>query len=93
MASGSQSDTSLWLHNKLGKSSKTHVKIRPLSNIQKCQKVSRLIFPFSIPIAGTSNDSWTGGSIVAQLNPDRLVNIQHVFQDLQPQVKLKLLLS
>lgn len=59
MASGSQSDTSLWLHNKLG----------------------------------TSNDSWTGGSIVAQLNPDRLVNIQHVFQDLQPQVKLKLLLS
>ena len=57
------------------------------------KKVSRLIFPFSIPIAGTSNDSWTGGSIVAQLNPDRLVNIQHVFQDLQPQVKLKLLLS
>jgi len=59
MASVSQSDTSLWLHNKLG----------------------------------TSNDSWTGGSIVSQLNPDILVKIKHCFQDLQPQVKLKLLLS
>ena len=59
MASSSQSDTSLWLHNKLG----------------------------------TSNDSWTGGSIVSQLNPDILVKIQHCFMDLQPQVKLKLLLS
>jgi len=59
MASGSQSDTSLWLHNKLG----------------------------------TSNDSWTGGSIVSQLTPEILVKIQHCFMDLQPQVKLKLLLS
>lgn len=42
---------------------------------------------------GTSNDSWIGGSIVSQLNPDILVKIQHCFQDLQPQVKLKLLLS
>ena len=43
--------------------------------------------------SGTSNDSWIGGSIVSQLNPDILVKIQHCFQDLQPQVKLKLLLS
>merc|ERR1711892_150626 len=54
-----QSDTSLWLHNKLG----------------------------------TSNDSWTGGPIVSQLNPDILKKIRNCFQDLQPQVKLKLLLS
>merc|ERR1711892_815006 len=59
MASSIQSDTSLWLHNKLG----------------------------------TSNDSWTGGSIVSQLNPDILKKIRNCFQDLQPQVKLKLLLS
>jgi len=59
MASSIQSDTSLWLHNKLG----------------------------------TSNDSWTGGSIVSQLNPDILEKIKNCFQDLQPQVKLKLLLS
>lgn len=59
MSTGSQSDTSLWLHNKLG----------------------------------TSNDSWIGGSIVSQLNPEILKKIQHCFQDLQPQVKLKLLLS
>ncbi len=30
---------------------------------------------------------------MAQLNPERLMKIQHCFQDLQPQVKLKLLLS
>jgi len=59
MAANIQSDTSLWLHNKLG----------------------------------TSNDSWTGGSIVSQLNPDILKKIRNCFQDLQPQVKLKLLLS
>jgi negative elongation factor A len=59
MASNIQSDTSLWLHNKLG----------------------------------TSNDSWTGGSIVSQLTPDILKKIRSCFQDLQPQVKLKLLLS
>jgi len=59
MASSIQSDTSLWLHNKLG----------------------------------TSNDSWTGGSIVSQLNSDILKKIRNCFQDLQPQVKLKLLLS
>lgn len=44
-------------------------------------------------ISGTSNDSWTGGSIVSQLSPGILIKIQHCFQDLQPQVKLKLLLS
>ena len=57
--SSSQSDTSLWLHNKLG----------------------------------TSNDSWTFGSIASQLSPEILDKIQCCFQDLQPQVKLKLLLS
>ena len=30
--------------------------------------------------AGTSNDSWTGGSIVSQLNPDILTKIQACFQ-------------
>ena len=45
-AGPSQSDTSLWLHNKLG----------------------------------TSNDSWTGGSIVSQLNPELLNKIQNCFQ-------------
>jgi len=42
---------------------------------------------------GTSNDSWTGGSIISQLNSDILEKIKNCFQDLQPQVKLKLLLS
>ena len=42
---------------------------------------------------GTSNDSWTGGSIISQLNPDILKKIINCFQDFQPQVKLKLLLS
>lgn len=53
------SDTSLWLHNKLG----------------------------------TSNDSWTSGSICSQLNKEVLRNIKDCFPDLQTQVKLKLLLS
>nr|CAD7575334.1 unnamed protein product [Timema californicum] len=53
------SDTSLWLHNKLG----------------------------------TSNDSWTGGSICSQLNSEVLRNIKDCFPELQTQVKLKLLLS
>ena len=44
-------------------------------------------------MTGTSNDSWISGSIVAQLSSELLVKIQHCFQDLQPQVKLKLLLS
>ncbi|XP_047110959.1 negative elongation factor A-like isoform X1 [Schistocerca piceifrons] len=59
MANVRDSDTSLWLHNKLG----------------------------------TSNDSWTGGSITSQLNPEVLKNIKDCFPDLQTQVKLKLLLS
>jgi len=42
---------------------------------------------------GVSTDSWTGGNIVSQLSPDVLVKIRHCFQDLEPQVKLKLLLS
>ncbi|VVD00415.1 unnamed protein product [Leptidea sinapis] len=59
MANVRDSDTSLWLHNKLG----------------------------------TSNDSWTTGSICTQLNPEVLKNIKDCFPDLQTQVKLKLLLS
>ncbi|XP_063240173.1 negative elongation factor A [Bacillus rossius redtenbacheri] len=59
MAHARDSDTSLWLHNKLG----------------------------------TSNDSWTGGSICSQLNSEVLRNVKDCFPDLQPQVKLKLLLS
>ncbi|KAI4462036.1 negative elongation factor a nelf-a [Holotrichia oblita] len=59
MANVRDSDTSLWLHNKLG----------------------------------TSNDSWTGGSICGQLNAEVLRNIKDCFPDLQTQVKLKLLLS
>lgn len=42
---------------------------------------------------GTSNDSWTGGSICSQLNSEVLRNIKDCFPDLQTQVKLKLLLS
>ncbi|KAJ9597800.1 hypothetical protein L9F63_011342, partial [Diploptera punctata] len=42
---------------------------------------------------GTSNDSWTGGSICSQLNAEVLRNIKDCFPDLQTQVKLKLLLS
>nr|CAD7432401.1 unnamed protein product [Timema monikensis] len=59
MAHTRDSDTSLWLHNKLG----------------------------------TSNDSWTGGSICSQLNSEVLRNIKDCFPELQTQVKLKLLLS
>jgi negative elongation factor A len=59
MANVRDSDTSLWLHNKLG----------------------------------TSNDSWTGGSICSQLNAEVLRNIKDCFPELQTQVKLKLLLS
>ncbi|CAH1405227.1 unnamed protein product [Nezara viridula] len=42
---------------------------------------------------GTSNDSWTSGSICSQLNSEVLRNIKDCFPDLQTQVKLKLLLS
>ena len=59
MATVRDSDTSLWLHNKLG----------------------------------TSNDSWTSGSICSQLNTEVLKNIQECFVELQTQVKLKFLLS
>lgn len=62
----SQSDTSLWLHNKLGwfLDSSFH-----MIRIAICDIFS-----------GTSNDSWTGGSIVSQLNPDILAKIQSCFQ-------------
>lgn len=42
---------------------------------------------------GTSNDQWSGRTIVSQLNRDKLRNIRDCFIDLQPQVKLKLLLA
>lgn len=42
---------------------------------------------------GTSNDQWSGRTIVAQLSQEKLRNIRDCFIDLQPQVKLKLLLS
>ncbi|XP_075232503.1 negative elongation factor A isoform X2 [Lycorma delicatula] len=56
MANVRDSDTSLWLHNKLG----------------------------------TSNDSWTGGSICNQLNAEVLRNIKDCFPDLQTQWKVEL---
>ncbi|KAK2709854.1 negative elongation factor A-like isoform X1 [Artemia franciscana] len=59
MANVRVSDTSLWLHNKLG----------------------------------TNNDTWSIGAIYSQLNQEVLRNIKECFVDLQPQVKLKLLLS
>lgn len=42
---------------------------------------------------GTSNDQWSGRTIVSQLTKEKLRNIKDCFSDLQPQVKLKLLLS
>lgn len=42
---------------------------------------------------GTSNDQWSGRTIVSQLSQDKLRSIRDCFSDLQPQVKLKLLLS
>lgn len=42
---------------------------------------------------GTSNDQWSGRTIVSQLSQEKLRNIRDCFIDLQPQVKLKLLLS
>jgi negative elongation factor A len=42
---------------------------------------------------GTSNDTWVGGSICSQYNAEVLGNIRECFVYLQPQVKLKLLLS
>ena len=68
-------------------------KIKARKNLSNDEVSKNNNWRYFFCLVGTSNDSWTGGSIVAQLNPDRLVNIQHCFQDLQPQVKLKLLLS
>ena len=59
MANVRDSDTSLWLHNKLG----------------------------------TSNDTWIGESICSQLSAAVLGNIRECYEELQTQVKLKLLLT
>ena len=61
------SDTSLWLHNKLG----------VILNFNLAVIIFYISTPFSL---GTSNDSWTGGSIVSQLNPDILKKIRTCFQ-------------
>lgn len=42
---------------------------------------------------GTSNDQWSGRTIVSQLSRDKIRSIRDCFIDLQPQVKLKLLLA
>lgn len=42
---------------------------------------------------GNTNDQWIGKTIISQLNKEKLRNIRNCFIDLQPQVKLKLLLS
>lgn len=42
---------------------------------------------------GTSNDQWSGRTIVSQLNREKLRSIRDCFIDLQPQVKLKFLLA
>ena len=46
------------------------------ARLRLCNPGSNFVFIFS----GTSNDSWTGGSIVSQLSPDILVKIKHCFQ-------------
>ena len=59
----------------------------PAISVDKCQiwcdvDLEILLF-FSLLIlilSGTSNDSWTGGSIVSQLNPDILEKIKNCFQ-------------
>ena len=42
---------------------------------------------------GSDDDLWSGISICSQLNQDKLMSIQDCFHNLQPIVKLKLLLS
>lgn len=42
---------------------------------------------------GTSNDQWSGRTIVSQLSKEKLRSIRDCFNNLQPQVKLKLLLA
>lgn len=42
---------------------------------------------------GTSSDQWSGRTIVSQLSKEKLRSIRDCFIDLQPEVKLKLLLS
>lgn len=42
---------------------------------------------------GSSTDQWSGRTIVFQLSKEKLINIRDCFVDLQPQVKLKLLLA
>ena len=59
MSNVRESDTNLWLHNKLG----------------------------------NANELWSNGSICSQLSQEVLKNIRDCFTDLQPLVKLKLILS
>ncbi|KAK2151638.1 hypothetical protein LSH36_356g05009 [Paralvinella palmiformis] len=42
---------------------------------------------------GSTDDLWSGGSICSQLTRDKLLLIQDCFHNLQPHVKVKLLLS
>ena len=42
---------------------------------------------------GSTDDLWSGTSICSQLTPERLRNIQDCFHNLQPHVKVKLMLS
>ena len=118
MAANIQSDTSLWLHNKLGqwilqlfpiwmaislhhsisalKYSKLPLfklanqdQIRyiwdtpPLTVVACLSNQTIIVYDPSLyfgSLSGTSNDSWTGGSIVSQLNPDILKKIRNCFQ-------------
>ena len=118
MAANIQSDTSLWLHNKLGQwilqlfpiwmaisfhhtiSVLKHSKLphfnlanqdqiryiwdTPPLTVVACLSNQTIIVCdpslYFCPLSGTSNDSWTGGSIVSQLNPDILKKIRNCFQ-------------
>ena len=42
---------------------------------------------------GSTDDLWSGTSICSQLTRERLLNIQDCFENLQPHVKVKLILS
>ena len=42
---------------------------------------------------GSTDDLWSGGSISSQLSREKLLNIQQCFYNLQPYVKVKLMLA
>ncbi len=42
---------------------------------------------------GSTDDLWSGASICAQLSRDKLLSIHDCFHNLQPYVKVKLMLS